>query len=92
MNRKTNLIIMKFAVVLMLLAMFLFFATDVQAAEFIAVCITMTFCTLVFFGGLTALCLDKLQPASLKTALLSAGIWLGVIVLCLILKLTVCKA
>lgn len=87
MNRNTVLIVLRFSIVIALLASVLFFIVDVNASEFIALCLTMLFCTLIYFFGIYRLCRDESRPMKKKSALLATIGYLTVLVVCVTIRL-----
>lgn len=59
MNRNTALTILRFSIVLMILALVMFFVLDVSEPSFVPVCITMAVCYITFGFGMLCLTLDR---------------------------------
>ena len=89
MNRNTVLIVLRFSIVIALLASVLFFIVDVNAPEFIALCLTMLFCTLIYFYGIYRLCRDEYRPMKKKSAFLAIIIYFAVLLVCIAIKLLI---
>lgn len=58
MNRSTMMTILRFSIVIMLMALAMFFWLDIRDPGFVAICITMAFCFLIFSCGMLRLILD----------------------------------
>lgn len=87
MNRNTVLIILRFSIVIALLALVLFFIVDVNAPEFIALCLTLLSCTLVYFFGICRLSRDEFRPLGKKGTAMAIGIYLAVLLVCVAVRL-----
>lgn len=74
MNKSTVMTIIRYCIVILLLALFLFFWVDAADPGFIAVCITLVFCYVCFVFGVV--CLLRNEESSLSKK--RAGIILGV--------------
>lgn len=66
MNRRTVMIILRFAIVIFLIAAVLFFVTDIAAPTFVALVLTIGVCFLVFLFAVVSLRRDEFQPISRK--------------------------
>ena len=92
MNRSTTLTILKFAIVIMLFAIVLFFITDVEAPTFIAICLTMLFCTLAYVFGVFRLRSYEDDAISKRTLLIALCSWLAVVAVCAAIKVIIVSA
>lgn len=70
MNRSTMMTILRFSIVIMLMALAMFFWLDIRDPGFVAICITIAFCFLIFSCGMLRLILDGEQEGEKKKAIL----------------------
>lgn len=83
MNRNTILIILRFSIVIALLAVVLFFIVDANAPEFIALCLTLLFCTAIYIFGVCRLYRDEFRPIGKKSALSAICIYIAILLVCI---------
>ncbi len=87
MSRSTVMTILRYSVVIMLLALCMFFWVDVHEPGFVAVCMTMAFCFLVFCSGILRLIADADDPLDKKRAYIALGIYCAVCALAVVLRM-----
>lgn len=78
MNRSTVMTIIRYSIVIMLIALCLFFWLDVSDPGFAAVCITMAVCFLIFSYGLLRLILDEENSLDKKRAAIILAVYVAV--------------
>lgn len=78
MNKSTVMTIIRYCIVILLLALFLFFWVDAADPGFVAVCITMVFCYLCFVFGVICLLRDEDSGLSKKRAVIILGVFTAV--------------
>lgn len=71
----------------MLLALVLFFITGVNEATFLPICLTMTFCFLIFLFAVIRLLKDGENPLEKKKALIAIIIYLLIISISILIKI-----
>lgn len=79
MNKSTVMTIIRYSIVILLLALFMFFWVDVSDPGFIAVCITLVFCYVCFVFGVIWLLRDEESSLSGKRAGTILGVFTAVI-------------
>ena len=89
MNRNTTNIILRFAIVMMLLATVLFFIVDAASPAFIAICLTMFFCTLVVVFGTVQMHYYEENQLSKRALIIALCVWLGVVAVCVVVKVII---
>ena len=80
MNRSTILTIIRYSIVIMLIALMMFFWLDFSDPGFVAICITMVFCFLIFLFGLVRLILDEENSLDKKKAAIVLAVYVAVCV------------
>ncbi len=80
------MIILRFAIVIFLIATVLFEITAVSAPTFMPLALTMGVCTLVYVIALVSLLRDDLEPISKKQFWIAFGVGLGVVALLVLIK------
>lgn len=89
MNRSTMMTILRFSIVIMLMALAMFFWLDIHDPGFVAICITMVFCSLIFFFGMIRLILDEEQGVEKKKAMIFLAVYVAVCVAAIAVKFIV---
>lgn len=87
MNKNTTLTILKFSIVIMLLSIFLFYFVDIAEPQFIAVCITMFFCSLVYVLAINKLRKDEINPIDNRKALIAIIVYLIIILFVILIRI-----
>lgn len=87
MNRNTIMAIIRYSIVIMLIALAMFFWLDISAPGFVAVSITMVFCILVFSFGLIRLILDEENGLDKKKAAIVFVVYVAVCAVAVAVKL-----
>ena len=77
MNRSTVMTILRFSIVIMLMALAMFFWLDVRDPGFVAICITMVFCSLIFLFGIIRLILDEENSLDKKKAVIMLSVYVA---------------
>ncbi len=89
MNRSTMMTILRFSIVIMLMALAMFFWLDIRDPGFVAICITMVFYSLIFFFGMIRLILDEEQSVEKKKAMIFLVVYVAVCVAAIAVKFIV---
>jgi len=79
MHKSTVMTIIRYCIVILLLALFLFFWVDVSDPGFIAVCITLAACYVCFVFGVVCLLRSEESSLSKKRAAIILGIFAAVL-------------
>ncbi len=87
MSKSTVMALIRYSIVIMLLAVFLFFWLDVWEPGFVPVCMTMVVCAGCFVGCVLRLMFDGENPISKKRGGLVLAGYFGV---CLVLVAVKC--
>lgn len=87
MDKNTVMTIIRFCIVITLLALVLFFWLDTSDAGFAAVCMTMASCFLSFSFGVMRLVHDEQSGLDKKRALMALGIYAAVCGIAVLIKL-----
>ncbi len=87
MDKNTVLTIIRYCIVITLLALVLFFWLDPSDAGFAAVCMTLAFCFLSFSFGVIRLIRDEQSGLDKKRALAALGIYAAVCGIAVLIKL-----
>lgn len=80
------MILIRYSIVIMLLALAMFFWLDVWEPGFVPVCITMAFCFICFSFGLLRLIRDGEKPVSKKRAWILFTVYVVVCFLAVLVK------
>lgn len=86
MNRSTVMTILRFSIVIMLLSLVMFFWLDIRDPGFVAICITMVFCSLIFLFGMIRLVLDEEHSVEKKKAILFIAVYAAICVAAIVVK------
>lgn len=86
MNKSTVMTIIRYSIVILLLALFLLFWIDAADPGFVAVCITLVFCYGCFVFGVIRLLRDEESSLSKKRAGIILGVFTAVLLAAAALK------
>ncbi len=85
----TVLIILRFSIVILIIALALFFITDVTSPSFIALSLTIVFCTLVYAFGIFRLARDEERPLTKRHSVIALSVYGGVLLISIIVKVMI---
>ncbi len=86
MSRSTVMTLIRYSIVIELLALFLFFWLEPWESGFVPVCITMMFCGGCFAFGLLRLIRDEENPLEKKRAAVVLAVYAGVCLLAVLAR------
>lgn len=79
MNKSTVMTIIRYCIVILLLALFLFFWVDASDPGFVAVCITLAVCYVCFVFGVVCLLRSEESSLSKKRAAIILSVFTAVL-------------